>query len=455
MKINIFSRKVLAMILFVSGIFLAIQVQAKALNMASYFGASRGDTFYYANDIISDAAANWFKKGIRIGSQGTGGVTFFNGTIVNETTREGKDNPVTFGDNVRIDGVVFRGETPGKSSDEFPVKIDDRLMVLGDAEFEGGVTVDGPASVGTSLTVNDDATIADDATIKDLIITGSTDLSGTVDFTGASITGLGRPYDALVSADGTGHFTTIESALFAGKKCLFVKNATYVPTTDLNFPAGGCLIGESPESTVIDLNGGNFQILVKGESSSVTVDQVRFESFSIRESSDPEGAIALENVGSIRLRNVTIGANSTMGLRLKNVSYGVIEGNRITTNSGDGIWMSDGNYHNVVISNIISSNGGDGIQIDGSESTTDSAFDAINSNIVKSNTGNGIFVRGADFLMIGGNIASGNTLDGIDLAKFGTDQADENVVTGNQLNANAGVGIEDNGTATVSSGNAT
>ncbi|MBU1178035.1 hypothetical protein KJ903_02345, partial [Patescibacteria group bacterium] len=47
---------------------------------------------------------------IRIGSQGTGGVTYFNGSIVNSTTGSGGvDNPVTFGDNVRIDGGIQRG----------------------------------------------------------------------------------------------------------------------------------------------------------------------------------------------------------------------------------------------------------------------------------------------------------------------------------------------------------
>lgn len=61
---------------------------------------------------------------IKIGKQGVGGVTFFNGTIVNSTTDEsGDDNPVTFGDNVRIDGEIFRTQ---KGSD--PLKISDSII---------------------------------------------------------------------------------------------------------------------------------------------------------------------------------------------------------------------------------------------------------------------------------------------------------------------------------------
>jgi hypothetical protein len=58
---------------------------------------------------------------VHIGGQGVGGVTFFNGTIVNATTDPdtGADQPVTFGDNVRIDGYMFRNAPGG--ADEMPL----------------------------------------------------------------------------------------------------------------------------------------------------------------------------------------------------------------------------------------------------------------------------------------------------------------------------------------------
>ena len=63
---------------------------------------------------------------LKVGSQGVGGVTFFNGTIVNETTDSdtGADMPVTFGDNVRIDGAIYRTETGG----DYPIKLADSMI---------------------------------------------------------------------------------------------------------------------------------------------------------------------------------------------------------------------------------------------------------------------------------------------------------------------------------------
>ncbi|NQU99423.1 MAG: hypothetical protein HQ538_01685 [Parcubacteria group bacterium] len=63
---------------------------------------------------------------VHIGGQGVGGVTFFNGTIVNETTDENGGNlAVTFGDTVRIDDYIYRN-APG-AADEMPVLIGDGL----------------------------------------------------------------------------------------------------------------------------------------------------------------------------------------------------------------------------------------------------------------------------------------------------------------------------------------
>ena len=66
---------------------------------------------------------------LQVGSQGVGGVTYFNGTIINETTDGGNDVPVTFGDNVRIDGAIIRGEAG--ATDDMPVKIGDDFRVDG------------------------------------------------------------------------------------------------------------------------------------------------------------------------------------------------------------------------------------------------------------------------------------------------------------------------------------
>lgn len=99
----------------------------------------------WGGDNTFTGTVNWFPNGIKIGQQGTGGVTFFNGTIVNETTTDSGDGiPVTFGDDVRIDGQLWRGETAG-SGDSMPVKINDDLDVSGtiSGTLEGGMIFQG------------------------------------------------------------------------------------------------------------------------------------------------------------------------------------------------------------------------------------------------------------------------------------------------------------------------
>ncbi|MFH2105067.1 MAG: hypothetical protein ABII72_02410, partial [Parcubacteria group bacterium] len=86
---------------------------------------------------------------VHIGSQGIGGVTYFNGSIVNSTTGDnGSDNPVTFGDSVRIDGAIMRGT----SDQSMPVRIGDDLRV--DGQLWGG-THKGNTADGQSLVVAD------------------------------------------------------------------------------------------------------------------------------------------------------------------------------------------------------------------------------------------------------------------------------------------------------------
>ena len=138
------------------------------------FGVASATTDWN-DDNVFNGTVNWFKNGIRIGQQGSGGVTFFNGTIINETTdADENDNPVAFGDNVRIDGELWRGETSGPG-DDMPVKINDDLRLYGSVE---------------GLDVADVTGLQDDLDAKlDLAggdITGNLTVAGTSLFAGTS-----------------------------------------------------------------------------------------------------------------------------------------------------------------------------------------------------------------------------------------------------------------------------
>jgi len=98
------------------------------------------------NSAISVADSSYYYKGIHLGSaDGTGGVIFANGSIINGSTA---NKPVTFGDDVRIDGGIWRGPNAG-TGDGLPVKISDDLRVDGEiwAGYSPGNAIDGQSVV--------------------------------------------------------------------------------------------------------------------------------------------------------------------------------------------------------------------------------------------------------------------------------------------------------------------
>lgn len=182
-------------------------------------------------------------KSLRVGSEGVGGVTYFNGTIVNV----GQDIPVTFGDDVRIDGMIWRGPSKG-TSDGQALKIGDSMypaitninslgstnkrwrdlflagvlfgedMVVG-RELWGGshkgiVDGDDPIFVSDSMypTLDDINNLGSaDNRWNDLYLSGNLQgvnatFTGDVDFSGATVTGLaagGSDADTLDGLDST------------------------------------------------------------------------------------------------------------------------------------------------------------------------------------------------------------------------------------------------------------
>ncbi|MBU1149181.1 hypothetical protein KKI23_03765 [Patescibacteria group bacterium] len=107
-----------------------------------------------ATQVIDDALQ---VNSLKVGQQGVGGVTYFNGTIINETIGENDaNNPVTFGDNVRIDGRVYRGATAGPT-DSLPFFINDNVEVAGSLtsdSFNTGVLTASTLNATTSITTD-------------------------------------------------------------------------------------------------------------------------------------------------------------------------------------------------------------------------------------------------------------------------------------------------------------
>lgn len=198
---------------------------ASQLNVTSTLGGSDGDFFQVDGTMMVDS--------LKVGQQSVGGVTFFNGTIVNETTDlTNADNPVTFGDNVRIDGRVYRGATAG-TADSMPFIVNDNMEVAGNLTVEGGL------SLGDSQTLTMGATSVinlTDATVQGLSTADLSDGS-TVTTTDAAATltadwvNTAYPWAANEIADTTRIVSVPLSGLYTDA------NGTPLAITSLTTPA--------------------------------------------------------------------------------------------------------------------------------------------------------------------------------------------------------------------------
>ena len=85
-------------------------------------------------DTLQPAGASevGYFSSLHVGEEGVGGVTYFNGSIVNV----GENTPVTIADDLRVDGAISRGFGPVKVAD--------------DVVIQGNLTVEGTAFIGAS-----------------------------------------------------------------------------------------------------------------------------------------------------------------------------------------------------------------------------------------------------------------------------------------------------------------
>ena len=170
------TKKVILVVAISVLISVSVVYAASTHNVTSNLGGVSGDFFDLDGTMIFDS--------IKVGAQGVGGVTFFNGTIINNTTTAGADNPVTFGDNVRIDGRIYRGATAG-TTDTLPVQVNDNMEVAGSLSI-------GSLSTSNVITTNN---IANSAVTAEKISRGAVTQNAEDENTTITTTKSGTSYD--------------------------------------------------------------------------------------------------------------------------------------------------------------------------------------------------------------------------------------------------------------------
>lgn len=198
--------KIVLIVITISfGMFIALnQVSASTTNIIQPAELIRYNDSINVNGTITTSGAGYFPSVHIGGTSGEGGVTFFNGTIINASAGS---TPVTFGDDVRIDGAIWRGPSKG-TSDGRPLKIADTLMPalhntndIGtqDSQWRNiyytSTLTGGAATLSGDLTVNGAASFANEITIADFVAVGG---GG-----GQGVSGVTIGTDGDIVADGT------------------------------------------------------------------------------------------------------------------------------------------------------------------------------------------------------------------------------------------------------------
>ena len=153
-------KKLLISAILVCGVIILIYglpVGAEWINITPLLGGEEGDTF----DLKSTLKVN----SLKVGSPDIGGVTYLRGSIVNDTSTGSQDNPVTFGDNVRIDGSIYRGDTMGPGVGH-PVYINDDARIFGNLTVNQTAQIAGDQSVGGNSTITGSETVAGNSIIN-------------------------------------------------------------------------------------------------------------------------------------------------------------------------------------------------------------------------------------------------------------------------------------------------
>ncbi len=161
-------KKLLISAILVCGVMILIYglpVGAKWIDITPLLGGEEGDTF----DLKSTLKVN----SLKVGSPDIGGVTYLRGSIVNDT----ENKPVTFGDNVRIDGSIYRGDTMGPGVGH-PVYINDDTRIFGNLTVNQTAQIAGDQSVGGNSTITGSETVAGNSIINGSVGIGTASPAG-------------------------------------------------------------------------------------------------------------------------------------------------------------------------------------------------------------------------------------------------------------------------------------
>lgn len=260
-----------------------------------------------------------------------------------------------------------------------------------------------------------------------------------------------RLYEAVVDVNGLGDYTTIASAIAAGKKNIFVRKGTYIESM-LTITSGISIVGENKYNTIIDFNSTTNYLKIEGDTAEYTTGTISITTATATVTGSGTSWLANASAGEyIRIgedlyliqsvdSNTSITLSSTyIGVTISGKTYGiaayisdvVIQNLTVKNASGANSGIRILYAQRVVVENCITTNNGTaGVKM------LFSSYNCKCTGVLSYGNTYGISVTGRHNV-IESNICTANQ-GGIYVA----DDATSNIFYNNTCNSNSGDGFE-------------
>ena len=227
-----------------------------------------------------------------------------------------------------------------------------------------------------------------------------------------------KTYAAVVDINGRGQYHTVEDAVDAGHRAIYVRKGTYPHFAIGSGNNGGRISGDNPADTIIDGAENSHAV-------SLGSDRWTFENFQVKTTSGGGNTYDGFNVTGENntFRGCTVGECDSIGFEMSGASENAIIECRLdlSTIDGEPMWLDAGCSRTLIKGNKIDTGGSHGIYL----GTTCSDC-IVSDNEVRDTGGYGINVTAtAENCVIADNRVTGNSSGQI------LDSSGTSTVTGN------------------------
>ncbi len=336
---------------------------------------------------------------------------------------------------------------------------DDDISTAGVSRIADGAVTS--AKIADGAITDADIAAAGISRIADSAVTSAKIADGTVaaaDLATEVENMLGKAATVIVAADGTGDYTSIQSAINAlptSGGAVYIKEGTYTVSSSITIPSNVALIGTGAATKIYLANGANTDVITASGAQNIHIANLHKDGNKANQTV-PNLGIEFTNVENSRISGCWVEEIYGYGIYFVDSSNNVITSNTVGSNSYSGIALNSSN-NNIVMGNTVRSNGLNGIYLGYSSNNVLTGNVTMNNSQNIAGNYNGIDLLGSDYNVITSNRSTDDQTAktqryGVYISAIG---CDNNLVATNVLIGNLSASLIDSGTGTLLASNLT